>query len=101
MKTLILATTLAALSFTTIAEDKPIDKAASCKKISELAGRYMDLRQSGVPMADIYHTANEDNLIQLMIEQAYEVGRYNTKKYSDAEIVKFKNGWFLSCIKSK
>jgi hypothetical protein len=39
MKTLILATAIAALSFTAIAEDKPSDKAASCKKISELAAR--------------------------------------------------------------
>ena len=101
MKTLILATALTALSFTAIAEDKPSDKLTLCKELSTLAGRYMTLRQSGTSMADIYHTANGDDVIELMIERAYEVPRYPTKKYRDDEIVKFKNDWFLGCIKSK
>jgi len=101
MKALILATTLAALSFTANAEDKPSDKASSCKKISELAGRYMDLRQSGVPMADIYGTANGSELLELMIVQAYEKPQFGTEKYKLEQVSKFKNEWFLSCIKSK
>ena len=101
MKTLILAVALTTLPFTAIAEEAVKDKISVCKSLSDLSGRYMTLRQSGTSMADIYHTANGDDVIELMIEQAYEVERYNTKKYRDDEIVKFKNEWFLSCIKSK
>ena len=101
MKTLILATALTALSFTAIAEDKPSDKLTLCKELSTLAERYMTLRQSGTSMADIYSTANGNKIVELMITQAYEVPQFSTKKYKLEQVSKFKNEWFLSCIKSK
>ena len=101
MKTLILATALTALSFTAIAEDKPSDKLTICKELSTLAERYMTLRQSGTSMADIYSTASGNKILELMITQAYEVPQFSTKKYKLEQVSKFKNEWFLSCIKSK
>ncbi|ADM26673.1 hypothetical protein PP589_gp21 [Pseudoalteromonas phage HS5] len=100
MKTLILATTLTVLSFTANAEVNKEEK-ATCKDMSELAGRYMTLRQSGAPMADIYSTAGDSKIIELMIIKAYEVTRFNTKEFRDRQVIKFKNDWFLACIKNK
>jgi len=101
MKALILATTLAALSFTANAEGKPSEKLTLCKELSTLAERYMTLRQSGTSMADIYGTANGSELLELMIVQAYEKPQFGTEKYKLEQVSKFKNEWFLSCIKSK
>lgn len=101
MKKLILALSIAALSFTANAEDKPSEKITLCKELSTLAERYMTLRQSGASMADVYGTASGNKLVELMITQAYEVPQFGTEKYKLEQVSKFKNEWFLSCIKSK
>lgn len=52
-------------------------------------------------MADIYGTANGSKLVELMIVKAYETPQFGTEKYKLEQVSKFKNEWFLSCIKSK
>lgn len=97
MRTLILAAAITALSFTANAEDT---KQSQCAEIASLAGNIMTLRQVGKPMAEVYKIANGSKLIEAMAVQAYETPRFSTKQAKDEYIGKFKDTWFLACIKN-
>lgn len=96
MKALILATTLAALSFTANAEET---KQSQCAEIADFAGNIMTLRQLGKPMADTFKLLGDKEPARTMIIQAYETPKFSGEKYKKEHIDKFKDDWFLACIK--
>ena len=98
MKKLILALSIAALSFTVSAQEEAED--STCSQLAGAAGKTMQLRQDGLEMASMYnlHVKNGSDLgIKLTID-AYKVPLFGTQKYKDEAIRKFKNKWFMACV---
>lgn len=97
MKKLLTALAILSASFTAQAEES---KGISCKEISEFAGSIMQIRQQGTPMADVYDRAGGSKVIESLIIPAYEVPKFNTAEYKQREVNKFKNEFFLVCVKN-
>ena len=96
MRTLILAAAITALSFTANAEET---KQSQCAEIADFAGNIMTLRQLGKPMADTFKLLGGKEPARTMIIQAYETPKFDSEKYKREYIEKFKDNWFLACIK--
>ena len=96
MKKLILATVIAAASFTASAESSKFEM---CKTISSLAEQIMTSRQAGLDMAEMYELSKDSKLGQSMVMMAFDKPLYSTEDYKRTEISKFKNLWFKECIK--
>ena len=100
MKTLTALTLaiLMALSTTAAAEEEQ----ASCEQIAELAKSIMTARQKGgVSMGALVGIAKGNALIEKMVVEAFESGRYSTKEIQDRQISEFRDKWFLWCFKSQ
>ena len=96
MKKLILALSIAALSFSVSAEDEQ----SSCSRLADSAGNIMKLRQSGFEMAEMYKAhkdAGSELGVKLTID-AYKIPMFGTQKYKDESVKKFKNKWFMACV---
>lgn len=100
MKKLLTALALT-LTFTANASEEKKSEVDVCNQISELAERYMTLRQDGVSMSKLYKTAKGNKLVEKMIVDAYEVPKFSTDEYREIQVSKFKNRWFLNCVKSR
>lgn len=100
MKKLLTALALT-LTFTTNASEENKGEVDVCNQISELAERYMTLRQDGVSMSKLYKTAKGNKLVEKMVVDAYEVPKFSTDEYREIQVSKFKNRWFLNCVKSR
>jgi len=97
MKTLT-ATTLALL----MALSAPaLAKPASCDQIANVAKSVMSGRQGGVSMGTLVGIAKGNALIEKMVVEAYESGRYSTKEIQDRQISEFRDKWFLWCFKAE
>lgn len=97
MKKLLTALAILSTSFIAQAEES---KFMNCKEISEFAGSIMQVRQQGTPMSDLYDIANGSKVIESLIILAYEVPKFNTEEYKQREVNKFKNEFFLTCVKN-
>ena len=97
MKKLLTAIAILSTSFIAQAEES---KGMSCKDISEFAGSVMQIRQQGTPMSDLYERANGSKVIESLIILAYEVPKFSTAEYKQREVNKFKNEFFLTCVKN-
>ena len=96
MKKLLIALTIATLSFAASAEDKQ----SQCTEISDFAGNIMTLRQLGKPMADTFKISGGSKFVESIIIEAYEHPKFSTEEYRKESVSKFKNKYFLMCIKS-
>jgi hypothetical protein len=78
---------------------------SDCKEFSLTAESIMSARQNGVPMYKMIEIYDDVNLARLrglmdvIIEQAYETNRYNSKSFKQKAIEDFKDDIFLSCYK--
>ena len=100
MKTLTALTLaiLMALSTTALAEG---EEQASCDQIANVAKSVMSGRQGGVSMGTLVGIAKGNALIEKMVVEAFESGRYSTKEIQDRQISEFRDKWFLWCFKSQ
>jgi len=100
MKTLTALTLaiLMALSTTASAEG---EEQASCDQIANVAKSVMSGRQGGVSMGTLVGIAKGNALIEKMVVEAFESGRYSTKQVQDRQISEFRDKWFLWCFKSQ
>lgn len=78
-----------------------------CEQTTELATAIMKARQNGVPMIDLIKLSEEtaagtemQNLIKLMVTEAYKKRAYNHKENQDRAVVEFANEYTLACIQS-
>lgn len=78
-----------------------------CEQTTELATAIMKARQSGVPMIDLIKLSEEtasgtemQNLIKLMVTEAYKKRAYNHKENQDRAVVEFANEYTLACIQA-
>ena len=88
---------LIALSTTALAEEEQ----ASCDQIANVAKSVMSGRQAGVSMGTMVGIAKGNALIEKMVVEAFESGRYSTKEIQDRQISEFRDKWFLWCFKSQ
>ena len=99
MKTIILIVLLT-FSVTTYAQDLK-----TCTVLSDLAGAIMKYRQDNVDVVKLYDVANSrpdaelQEFMRSTINLAYRQPGYSTDKYQAEAIVKFKNQFFLDCMK--
>lgn len=89
------ALTLALALATTAQADQKI-----CTDLSELAEKYMTLRQQGVPMSDVMETAGDSRIIQGIVIDAYDSPRYSTERTKTRQRQDFRNDVYLECIKA-
>lgn len=78
-----------------------------CEQTTELATAIMKARQSGVPMIDLIKLSEEtaagtemQNLIKLMVTEAYKKKAYSYKENQDRAVVEFANEYTLACIQA-
>ena len=75
-----------------------------CTAIGELAAVVMELRQQGGSYASMYATAlqsDDESIRQVnitMIEQAFQVPRYQSDRYRSEAVADFRNQWEQGCI---
>ena len=89
---------LIALSTTALAAE---EEQASCDQIANVAKSVMSGRQAGVSMGAMVGIAKGNALIEKMVVEAFESGRYSTKEIQDRQISEFRDKWFLWCFKSQ
>jgi len=90
---------LMALSTTALAAEG--EEQASCEQIADVAKSVMSGRQGGVSMGALVGIAKGNALIEKMVVEAFESGRYSTKQVQDRQISEFRDKWFLWCFKSQ
>lgn len=78
-----------------------------CEQTTELATAIMKARQSGVPMIQLIKLSEEtaagtemQNLIKLMVTEAYKEKAYNHKDNQDRAVVEFANEYTLACVQA-
>lgn len=81
--------------------------ASFCEQTTELATAIMKARQNGVPMIDLIKLSEEtaagtemQNLIKLMVTEAYKKRAYSHKENQDRAVVEFANEYTLACIQA-
>jgi len=81
-------------------QQTPREKAmAYCKVMSEFAHLAMEHRQAGTQMSKIIEVAENDNLLQGVLVEAYSRPRYDTKESQGREVVDFENEVYALCVK--
>lgn len=74
-----------------------------CAEISQLATSIMNARQNGMPMARIIElstgSGGVEDLAHLMTIDAFEEPRYNTANYQARAKERFRDAWYLKCVK--
>ncbi|MGL6296235.1 MAG: hypothetical protein ACRC3K_07520 [Plesiomonas sp.] len=104
MKTLI-ALSLAALSLTATAADKPAETKQTpmeyCAAIELIAGLTMDSYQVGVPAMKMYESASKtgDKTFTLMVDEVLDTPRFATKDNQKRASRDFANKWAALCMK--
>ena len=79
-------------SIPAIAEDK-------CETIGLLAEAVMKGRQVGVPASKVFEIFNQNEMVKIMIIEAYGEPKYSTERFVQVSISEFKNKWYLECLK--
>lgn len=77
------------------------DSKTMCKQVSAVAEQIMKARQNGVDMSKLFELTEDNEAAQGMIILAYEQPQYSSDKYQQREVQKFKNGFYLACVKNK
>lgn len=106
MKTLITAIAISMTLFTTTVQASP--KFEFCQQLANLANTAMTKRLEGVSLqAQMTVAKNMDlgdekleNVLMLIITEAYETPAYSTESVKQKAIVMYENEWMLSCIKN-
>lgn len=75
-----------------LAEDK-------CGTIGLLAEAVMKARQVGVPASNVFEIFNQNEIVKIMIIEAYSEPKYFNEKFVQSIISEFKNKWYLECLK--
>lgn len=69
-----------------------------CPALEKLAGKIMDLRQSGIPMSVVVGKIQRKDLFLDLVIEAYNTPKYETYKYQENAILKFKNTVYKRCV---
>lgn len=104
MKTLI-ALSLAVLSLTATAADKPESKQLSaierCKSVESMATTVMKAHQGGVSAMRLYEIVADDNLMNLILDDALESPQYATESNQERTVQEFAKKWATMCMKAQ
>ena len=77
------------------------DWQGQCGDIAHLAGTIMETRLTGATMQQMMECLSDEDQINFgaMVVDAYEQPLWNSPKYKKRAILKFKNKWYLYCVK--
>jgi hypothetical protein len=75
-----------------------------CLMINDMAGKMMEARQLGIPLAEMKKPLNalkgaEKDLFTDILISAYEKPRFNGEEIRKRYITEHQNDWYMNCIK--
>lgn len=68
-----------------------------CSNVGKLARTIMEKRQLSVSMSEMIEIAGDSKLILFIVEDAYEISRYNSETVVQNVVNDFENKYYQAC----
>jgi hypothetical protein len=100
MKIKMLLMALGIMASATALASTSVSNLESCKAVGAWATSAMEARQRDADLFELYSIADGDELLILLIEDAYDYPFYHGTELKRRTVIDFSNKWSLACMSS-